>query len=63
MRGFLTSDNLKRLKYIYTFTSKNMSQKKFIENFSALAIMGSFYLFTARKEPTWSNPGYLTPPL
>ena len=62
VRGFLTSDNLKRLKYIYTFTTKNMSQKKFIENCSALAIMGSFYLFTARKEPTWSNPGYLTPP-
>ena len=63
VRGFLTSDNRKRLKYIHTFTSKNMSQNKFIENCSALAIKLSFYLFTARKEPTWSNPGYLTPPL
>jgi hypothetical protein len=62
-RGFLTSDNMKRLKYIYNFTTKKMKQKTFLENCSALAIMGSFYIFTARKEPTWSNPGYLSPPL
>ena len=62
-RGFLRDENIGRLKHIYNFTSKKMKQKTFINNFSALAITGSFYIFTGRKEPTWSDPGFLSPPL
>ena len=63
VRGFMTEDNTKRLKDIHKYMKKTIKQKTLINNCSALAIQGSFYIFTARKEPTWSNPGFLTPHL
>ena len=62
-RGYLTEDNTKRLKEIYKLTMKKVSQKTFLQTCSALAIQGSFYIFTAHKEPTWSSPGFLSTPL
>ena len=62
-RGYLTKENTDRLKSIHKYCDKNITQKRFLENISALAITGSYYIFIARKQPTWSPPGFLTPPL
>ena len=61
-RGFLTTDNIKRLKTIHSFCKKSIKQKTFLQNISAIANNSSYYLFNSRKEPTWSNVGYFNPP-
>jgi hypothetical protein len=61
-RGYLTADNEARLKDIHSYCGKEIKQRKFLENISALAITGSYLIFTARKQPTWSTPGFLGPP-
>ena len=60
-RGYLTSENEVRLKLLYTYCKKDINKKKILSNISALAITGSYYIYTARKQPTWSTPGVLTP--
>ena len=62
VRGFLTKDNITRLQFIYTLCKKNIKKKTFFDNISALSIMGSYYIFTARKNLTWGDTGYLHAP-
>ena len=59
--GYLTTDNIARLKYIHTKCKKTVTKNIFVEDTSKLAITGSYYLFNARKDPMWSEPGYITP--
>jgi hypothetical protein len=61
-RGFLSTENTNRLKEIHKhYCLKTVNQSKFLHNISALAITGSYYIYTARKQPTWSTPGFLSP--
>ena len=59
-RGYLTSENEQRLKQICSFCEKGTSSKDFLENISKLAITSSYLIYTARKQPTWSTPGFMT---
>ena len=44
-RGYLTADNEARLKDIHSYCGKEIKQRKFLENISALAITGSYICF------------------
>ena len=60
VRGFLTQDNMERLKDIHKLCGMKIKKRKFLDIISALSITGNYLLFLARKQPTWSSPGYLT---
>ena len=59
-RGYLTTENEQRLRKLCTFCEKGTKPKEFLENISKLAITGSYLIYTARKQPTWSSPGFMT---
>ena len=61
-RGFLTTENKENLRYIHTFCDKSIKLKTFTDNISAIAINSSYYIYTCRKEPTWSKPPFFGPP-
>ena len=54
-RGFINSDNEKRLKQIFKLGKNNDSFKNFKLNISKLSINSSFVIFTVRNEPEWDN--------
>ena len=59
-RGYLTVENEKRLKKICSFCKKGTKPKEFLESISKLAITCSYLIYTARKQPSWTSPGYMT---
>ena len=59
-RGYLTSENEIRLKKICSFCEKGTKPKDFLESISSLAITSSYLIYTARKQPTWSSPGFMS---
>jgi len=59
-RGYLTPENEKRLQKICSFCEKRTKQKEFLESISKLAITCSYLIYTARKQPSWYSPGYMT---
>ena len=64
VRGYLTKENTNSFTYFHrNHCKKNIPKKKFLSNISALAITGSYYIYTARKEPTWGSPNLLSPQL
>ena len=46
--GFITSRNRTTLKKIHTFCKHNIKLKQFINNISAISILGSYYIFNCR---------------
>ena len=62
VRGFITKENKESPKYIHTFCDQSVKYKTFMENISAIAINSSYYIYTCRKEPTWSKPPTFGPP-
>ena len=60
-RGFIDSDNMKRLKNLYEYIdSSKLSFKDFKNTISKLAIVSSFVIFSARNDPTWNNVDLLS---
>ena len=59
-RGYLTRDNEQSLRKICSFCEKGTKPKDFLESISKLSITGSYLIYTARKQPTWSSPGFMT---
>ena len=59
-RGYLTKENEQRLKKICSFCVKGTRPKYFLESISKLAITSSYIIYTTRKQPTWSTPGFMT---
>ena len=59
-RVYLTNANVERLKRICSFCGKGTKPKQFLESISSLAITSSYFIYTARKQPTWSTPGFMT---
>ena len=53
-RGYIDSDNRKRLADLHKFCTKELKLKTFLDNISALSINSSYYIFCCRKEPQWS---------
>ena len=60
--GHISSSNRKNLSEIHKFCKPSIKLKKFIQNISAITILGSFYLFNCRNLETWDNPGIIHPP-
>ena len=60
-RGLIDIDNTASLKKFKKFCKKEINFKKFKENISALSTVSSYYIFTSRKEPSWSDTPFLTP--
>ena len=59
-RGYLTVENGKRLKKLCSFCEKGTKSKEFLESISKIAITCSYLIYTARKQPTWTSPTYMT---
>ena len=59
-RGYLTVENEQRLRKICTFCEKGTKTKDFLESISKLAITCSYLIYTARKQPSWVSPGFMT---
>ena len=51
--GFISSRNRATLKKIHTYCKKNIKLKQFINNISAIAILGSYYVFNCRNQTSW----------
>ena len=62
VRGYLTKDNMDKLKDIHSLCKKNIKYKTFLKNISAISIISSYYIFTARKNPTWGITSCLNAP-
>ena len=62
VRGLVTKDNRCRLKaFIYRSCSNpGKLTKKVAQNASKAALLASFSIFSARKEPSWINPTAIT---
>ena len=60
-RGQITEDNKARIKaLVWRYCRKPKGTDKRVSNFmSKAALLTSFSLFSARKEPAWSSPGPL----
>ena len=54
VRGSVTAENKVRLQNIHKYCNKNIKFTNFMQNISTLATNSSYYIFTCRKEPTWS---------
>ena len=54
-RGYISPDNQKRLKSILKLCNNPASFKSFRDDLSKLAILSSFSIFHAHKEPSWDN--------
>ena len=53
--GLLTSDNKKRLSDMFRFCRKGLKKKTFLQNISAIVMLGSYHLFSCREEPKWNE--------
>ena len=60
--GHLNIENKKRLHTLHSFCSKDIKLKRFKENVSALAILGSYYIFNCRNQENWSKPDHILAP-
>ena len=60
--GHINNDNKTRLHMLHSYCKKEIKLKKFKENISALAILGSYYIFNCRNQETWSTPDYILAP-
>ena len=54
-RGQITKKNKERLKSIYELSKTSHSFPTFMKNISVISVLGSFVIFTARKEKEWNH--------
>ena len=60
--GHINIENKKRLHSLHSYCTKDIKLKKFRENISALAILGSYYIFNCRNQETWTTPQHILAP-
>ena len=60
-RGYVSKDNLERLRNLHKFCRKSIKLKTFIQNISSLAVNSSYFLFISRKDHAWCDPPRLSP--
>ena len=53
--GYITAENKKRLHSLHKYCTKDIKFKKFQENLSAIAVLGSYYIFNCRNQTNWAN--------
>ena len=62
VRGYITIENRERLKKIHSYCDSKIKFNTFLQNISAIEINSSYYIYTCRKEPSWTIRTYLNPP-
>ena len=60
--GYINSDNKTSLTTLHKFCRKETKLKKFTQNISAITILGSYYIFNARKHQNWSEEAIICAP-
>ena len=58
-RGWITKENKERLKDIFTFSNKETTPKRFIQEIGKLALLGSYFIFLSRNQTDWNPPPLL----
>ena len=58
-RGYISPENITRLKEILKLCNKPINFKQFRDNLSKLSVVSSFSIFHSKNEPTWINPPFL----
>ena len=62
-RGGLTNENTSRLSEMHKqYMLKHTKKATFIKNIKSLATLSSYYIYTARKHPSWEHTSYVNPP-
>ena len=51
--GYVSKDNKTRLASLHKFCKKSIKLKKFVNNISAITILGSYYIFNCRSQVLW----------
>ena len=54
--GYLSRENKDRLKKLHKFCKKDIKLKKLKQNISAIAVLGSYFIFNNRNMETWHTP-------
>ena len=60
--GQITDQNKKSLNTLHKFCKKEVKLKHFVQNISAVAALGSYYIFNCRNEKTWESSDYILAP-
>ena len=53
--GYVNSQNKTSLNTLHKFCQKNIKLKKFTHNISAIAVLGSYYIFNCRNYDNWET--------
>ena len=62
-RGGLTDQNITRLTNMHKqHLHRHIKKKVFLQNIKALATLSSYYIYTARKHPSWEHTAPINPP-
>ena len=60
--GYISERNMSNLHTLHKFMKPGIKLSKFKQNISALSVYSSFHIFLCRKEQTFFQPPYLSPP-
>ena len=60
--GYVNRDNRIRLHTLHKFCWKDIKLKKFIENISAIAVLGSYLIFNHINQETWVTSDLILAP-
>ena len=55
VRGHISNDNMKRWHELQKIVKKTIKLETFTNNLSSLAVNSSFFIYTCRKNPVWSQ--------
>ena len=58
--GLVTNENKQNLHYLHKFCKPEIKLRKFINNISVITVLGSIYIFNARKDSDWSEDYTIT---
>ena len=51
--GYVSKDNRTRLASLHKFCKKSIKLKNFVNNISAITILGFYYIFNCRSQALW----------
>ena len=61
-RGWISKDNIERLKDINSFTTASNNWRNFVAEIGKLALLASYYIYISRASTQWVQPELLKPP-
>ena len=53
--AFISKDNRTRLNLLHKYCKKNIKLKNFLNNISAVGVLGSYYIFNCRDQVLWAD--------